>query len=241
MPDGPGLRGISAKSAEAAALGPDLGSRAAAVGRAGLIRAAGPGLSQQHTASRCDACVSWPRRSPCLVRFCAADGARDGTVVLDGAAAAIRLPQPPGAAVFVDGGRQCILRRAMGAAAKPRARSDRAAARGSDAAGSRLETVPGHGFRPDHWWSDLAEPRCHRRVARLAATCFSAALQSDFSVGLCQLPVRDRRRAGRHSIVARSRTEAIVGEGACLVGCGAPLLFQPHCCSWVLCAGYLGG
>jgi hypothetical protein len=41
---------------------------------------------------------------------------------------------------FVDGGRQCILRRrAMGAAAKPRARSDRAAARGSDAARSRLK------------------------------------------------------------------------------------------------------
>ena len=78
---------------------------------------------------------------------------------------------------------------------------------------SRLETVPGHGFRSDRWWSDLAEPRCHRRVARLVATCLSAALQPDFSVGLCQLPVRDRRRAGRHGIVARSRTEAIVGAG----------------------------
>ena len=37
-PDGPGLRGISAKSAEAATLGPDLGSRVAAMGRAGLSR-----------------------------------------------------------------------------------------------------------------------------------------------------------------------------------------------------------
>jgi len=38
MSDGPGLRGIAAKSAEAAALGPDLGSRAATVGGAGLSR-----------------------------------------------------------------------------------------------------------------------------------------------------------------------------------------------------------
>jgi hypothetical protein len=43
MSDGPGLRGISAKCAEAAALGPDLGSRAAAVGRAGLSRRQDPG------------------------------------------------------------------------------------------------------------------------------------------------------------------------------------------------------
>ena len=42
-PDGPGLRGISAKCAEAAALGLDLGSRAAAVGRAGLSRWQDPG------------------------------------------------------------------------------------------------------------------------------------------------------------------------------------------------------
>jgi hypothetical protein len=38
MSDGRGLRGISAESAEAAALVPDLGSRVAAVGRAGLSR-----------------------------------------------------------------------------------------------------------------------------------------------------------------------------------------------------------
>jgi hypothetical protein len=31
-----------------------------------------------------------------------------------------------------------------------------------------------------------------------------------FSMGLCQLPVRDRGRAGQHGIVARFRTEAIV-------------------------------
>jgi hypothetical protein len=47
--------------------------------------------------------------------------------------------------------------------------------------------------------------------------------------------------AGWHGIVARSRTEAIMGQGARLVDCGAPLLFQSHCCSWVLCAGDLGG
>jgi len=46
-----------------------------------------------------------------------------------------------------------------------------------------------------------------------------------FLWGFCQLPVRDRRRAGRRGIVARSRTEAIVVQGARLVGCGAPLLF----------------
>jgi hypothetical protein len=50
-------------------------------------------------------------------------------------------------------------------------------------------------------------------------------LYNRISLGLCQLPVRDRRRAGRHGIVARSRTEAIVVQGARLVGCGAPLLF----------------
>jgi hypothetical protein len=43
MSDAPGLPGISAKCAEAVALGPDLGSRAAAVGRAGLSRRQDPG------------------------------------------------------------------------------------------------------------------------------------------------------------------------------------------------------
>src|SRR5258708_5175733 len=50
-PDGPGLRGISAKSAEAATLGPDLGSRVAAMGRAGLSRRQDWGcLSNTHQA-----------------------------------------------------------------------------------------------------------------------------------------------------------------------------------------------
>src|SRR5271169_2005051 len=43
MSDAPGLPGISAKCAEAVALRPDLGSRAAAVGRAGLSRRQDPG------------------------------------------------------------------------------------------------------------------------------------------------------------------------------------------------------
>ena len=240
-PDGPRIPGISAECAESEMLSLDLGSRTAAAGRAGLNRRLDgdcPSNIAQAAAkpasAGCGALHVWSAFA--LLMF-----ARDGTVVLDGAAAAIRLLQPSGATVPADRGRQYILCRAMGTAAKPRSRSDRAAARGANAPRSRLETVPGHGSRPDRWWNDLAEPRCHRRMALLATTCLSAALQPNFFMGFYQLPVRDRRRAVRHGIVARSRTETTVVQGAYLVGCGAPLLSQSHCCSWVLCAGYLRG
>src|ERR1700731_4247578 len=105
----------------------------------------GPAPPRPHPASRVAASLSSVQRAPCLVRFWVADNASGGTVVLDGAPAAIRLPQPSGATVFADGGRQYVLCRAMGAAAEPCAGSDRAASRAPDAARSRLETVPGHG------------------------------------------------------------------------------------------------
>jgi hypothetical protein len=66
-PDGPGLWGISAKSAEAAALVPDLESRAADVGRAGLSRRQDPGCpsnmlqaAAKPQSAGCGALHVWP-------------------------------------------------------------------------------------------------------------------------------------------------------------------------------------
>jgi len=68
------------------------------------------------------------------------------------------------------------------------------------AARDRVEAVPGDDFRRDCRRHDLAQPCCHGRLAALAAACVPAALQSHLPVGLCQLPVWDRGRAGRHRV-----------------------------------------
>lgn len=125
---------------------PGAGRSGCGRGSSGSQPPAGSAPTRHHPASRVAASLSSVQRAPCLVRFWVADNASGGTVVLDGAPAAIRLPQPSGATVFADGGRQYVLCRAMGAAAEPCAGSDRAASRAPDAARSRLETVPGSWF-----------------------------------------------------------------------------------------------
>ena len=87
------------------------------------------------------------RGAPGLGRLCAADDPGVSAVVLDGAAAAFRLPQSSGSHARPRGGRQSVLCRALAAAAQSRTRSDRAAARTADAARHRVEAVFGRDFR----------------------------------------------------------------------------------------------
>src|SRR5207302_7427548 len=120
------------------------------------------------------------RGVPSLGRLRAADASGGSAVVLDGAAAALRLSQSSGPHAPPRGGRQSILCRALGAAAQSRARSDRAAAHAGNAARHRIEALSGRDLRPDNRRDDLVESGGHRGMETMASAGWPAALQPNF-------------------------------------------------------------